>query len=874
MFQPGPAHLIFPDGNSDNKPDTTGGIPAVWLGSIVDVEANGQPDVDAFGDDTSGTADEDGLSLASTGWIAGGSSTATITLNASESAVRVYFGFWIDWDRNGTFETFYNGSGVTGSPVAVNVTVAVPAGYVVDTRIYMRVRASSTPFASTDYQGTRVNGEVEDYWYEFDGGGTPTPVTLSYFKAERLGDQVLFNWSTATETGNVGFDLYAEQAGRLVLLNKELIPSQGTDSMARQDYSFTAQTDAEVFYIEDVDVYGETRLHGPFTLGQEFGLILEMDPIDWRVVESDLSPAYVSGMEQLKIADRVKALNLQVRQTGLYRITYEMLRNAGLDLNGVRPANISVTQRGRAVPLYVLSTRGKFGPGNYIEFYGIALDTRYTDTNVYTIQLSQTQSSLVRVNNAAIPRGTSPAATYVETVLVNNQRVYANYAPGADNWYDTSMLVYKTAKTWDFQFEVNGLANPSAPATLKLVVWGVTDWPQSPDHHLQASVNGIPVADVMFNGLTEQVINVSLPGGTLTEGVNTLQLILPGDTGVKYEMVNLDSFSVTYRRLFNARDGRLTFTSAGKVFRVKNLPTPNVVVYRLVNNRPVRIGKVTVKANGGTYMATFPGSPMKFTYFVSTVESLYVPAVSRLPAQANLDVRAQYLVISHPSFITGIQPLVQARKAQGLTVNVVDVNDLYAKYTYGVFDPKAIKDYIAYAAQNLGTQYVLLVGGDTYDYRNYLGVNSISFIPSLYVTTSEVAKFVPADPLYADYTGDKVPDLAIGRFPVRTQAELELMVNKTLAYQDKDYGRTAVFASDKVDGSISFRNISTSMSATLPSSWSVQNIHLDDLSVYSCSSAIVDRHEQWHSPGELHRSFRSSLSGRSAGYSARRMPPR
>ncbi len=47
--------------------------------------------------------------------------------------------------------------------------------------------------------------------------------------------------------------------------------------------------------------------------------------------------------------------------------------------------------------------------------------------------------------------------------------------------------------------------------------------------------------------------------------------------------------------------------------------------------------------------------------------------------------------------------------------------------------------------------------------------------------------------------GDKVPDLAIGRFPVRTVAELELMVNKTLAYQDKDYGRTAVFAADKVD---------------------------------------------------------------------------
>ena len=148
-----------------------------------------------------------------------------------------------------------------------------------------------------------------------------------------------------------------------------------------------------------------------------------------------------------------------------------------------------------------------------------------------------------------------------------------------------------------------------------------------------------------------------------------------------------------------------------------------------------------------------------------------------------------------------------------MTVSVVDVNDLYAQYTYGIFDPQAIKKYIAYAAQNLGTQYVLLVGGDTYDYRNYLGLNSISFIPSLYVRTGNYAKFVPADPLYADINGDKLPDLAIGRFPVRTTAELNLMVNKTLAYAGKNYGRTAVFASDLNDGIVSFKDISNAMTA-------------------------------------------------------------
>jgi hypothetical protein len=99
----------------------------------------------------------------------------------------------------------------------------------------------------------------------------------------------------------------------------------------------------------------------------------------------------------------------------------------------------------------------------------------------------------------------------------------------------------------------------------------------------------------------------------------------------------------------------------------------------------------------------------------------------------------------------------------------VDVTDVYAQYAGGIFDPQAIRDYIAFAARRLGTEYVLLVGGDTYDYRNYLGRGSISFIPSLYITTGDVAKFVPVDPLYADVNHDNVPP-GNCRFSVRTTA--------------------------------------------------------------------------------------------------------
>ena len=44
---------------------------------------------------------------------------------------------------------------------------------------------------------------------------------------------------------------------------------------------------------------------------------------------------------------------------------------------------------------------------------------------------------------------------------------------------------------------------------------GMVDFPQNPDHHLMVSINGVPVADQWFDGLVEQIVKVTIPGGVL-----------------------------------------------------------------------------------------------------------------------------------------------------------------------------------------------------------------------------------------------------------------------------------------------------------------------------------------------------------------------
>jgi hypothetical protein len=523
----------------------------------------------------------------------------------------------------------------------------------------------------------------------------------------------------------------------------------------------------------------------------------------------------------------------------MQRVSYEMLQTAGLDLAGVPVAGITVINRNWMVPVYVSmpDQAENFGPGGAIEFYGEALDTLYTDTNVYTVQVSSVAVPQIPGITADPGLNVSPVNAYTETLVVNNQLAYSQYAPGADFWYDTAMQVTTAAKTWNYTFQVNGMVN--APVTLNLVVWGMIDWPQSPDHHLLVNVNGTALANERFDGLVEKKLSFTLPAGVIQEGLNTLQLTLPADTGLRADIIYLDQYSISYQREFLAQNGRLTFKSAGSDFTVTNLPGANVAVYRLSGAGQVRLENVNIAASGSTYTAKFAGTGQADTYLVTTMEAMYAPALEAVRMTANLDQAAQYLIIAHPDFITGLQPLVDARRAQGLTVGVVDVKDLYARYSYGIFEPQAIQKYIAYAAQNLGTKYVLLVGGDTYDYRNFLGKNSISFIPSLYANTGSVARNIPVDPLFADVNGDNLPELAIGRFPVRTSGELTQMLNKTLVYAGKSYGRTAVFASDKNDGIVSYKNVSNGMAASLPADWMGQNIHLDDMSVATARTQLL-----------------------------------
>jgi hypothetical protein len=308
-------------------------------------------------------------------------------------------------------------------------------------------------------------------------------------------------------------------------------------------------------------------------------------------------------------------------------------------------------------------------------------------------------------------------------------------------------------------------------------------------------------------------------------------------------LVNYDRYRLRFPRRFEASGGRLRFSGAAEAFRVEGLPSADVVVYRVTEEGVEILEAVQISGLPGDYSATFSGSESPATYYVSTVEALQMPLAEPAPPRnPTVDMEAEMLIIAHPDFVDNLDPLVAARRSEGLSVQVVNVEELYHRFSHGVFDPQAIRKFIRRAYRKLGTRYVLLVGGDTYDYFDYLGGGAVSFVPTLYTQTDPIVRFAPVDPLYGDINSDGVPEVAVGRWPVRTTAELEAILDRTLRYADIDYVRTAVFSADAYDApaGYSFSAASEEMLGYLPGTWQAARVYLDELYLEEARQLLID----------------------------------
>jgi len=689
------------------------------------------------------------------------------------------------------------------------------------------------------------NSTSNDFGF-YDSGVTTTPVTLSSFKATSGANKTDFEWSTETETGNIGFKIMAGNNIRELVEIIDLVPSQVIDSLEPQFYSASVpRNDLQIVWIIDVDIYGNETKHGPYNINEQYGKKqLTFERVNWERIRSQSNQNRVS---RIATAENVRAIDLRISKNGVYRVTYEELFAAGFDLNQLPTNQLKFELNGSNVAVYVhlVNSNRTFGPGSWIEFIGEKINNSiYTETNLYRLSLangSQQGLTLIRDNDTPFSRIDGSVFHY-NKLLKDENRNYSFVAPGDDPWFRDQILAFGADASQKYEFDIDHLK--TGPSKLNYEIWGGTDFGSFIDHHIQITVNGVVLVDSLLDGLNTLTGSVTLPESLLVEGPNDVEVNALLENGIRYSLINTNWIGLEFNSGLVVEDDYLEFKGMTDVifassyeeqvaavngFAVDGLSVASASVYALSGGLIERINHIEFNASASGYSVSFADVSSTHDYIVAGQTVIMTPEL--MPVRNNEDLltgNANYLMVAHPDFISTLEPLKILHENNRLKVKIVDVEDIYYQYSGGIVDPNAIAAYIQDATNVFDLKYVLLVGGDSFDYLNNLGLGSFSFIPSFYVETNNLITYTPSDVPYVDLNADNVPDLAVGRFPARTVDELQSMIDKTIQYTANTYRRTSVFAADKNGNDGNFALYSEGLVNTLPADWSVVRAYLDE----------------------------------------------
>jgi len=222
---------------------------------------------------------------------------------------------------------------------------------------------------------------------------------------------------------------------------------------------------------------------------------------------------------------------------------------------------------------------------------------------------------------------------------------------------------------------------------------------------------------------------------------------------------------------------------------VSGLTTSDTVAYARHGQSLVRLAREQFSRGSVRVPTIDTGSA---DYWISSTEAVHRPSeVSAVAETGLLDGGvADLVIIAHPAFMPlssnephPLNEYLAAKQAEGWSPAIFDVQQIQQQFGHGMALPEAVTNFLREASRRFDFEHVLLVGGDSYDYTDNLGLGSISFIPTRYAATRFVPH-TPSDNLLADIDGDGVSDKALGRWPVRSIGDLSAIVTKTLDWSE------------------------------------------------------------------------------------------
>jgi hypothetical protein len=422
----------------------------------------------------------------------------------------------------------------------------------------------------------------------------------------------------------------------------------------------------------------------------------------------------------------------------------------------------------------------------------------------------------------------NPVASFLYTSQLKERSVYFTSLLNGEteNFFGqaiTSSPLVRTLTLNDVQTDSTGTA------LLEIALQGTS----SQAHLVSVFLNDIMIGALSFSSQNHQQQTFLLSPSQLREGANTIKFV-QGNSG---DVSLVDYIRITYPRIFRVEANSLSFTAKStQSTTIDGFTTPNVRVLDISDPLSVQAVHAIIQpgiGGGGSYTVTVPSSGVKTKsgrrFLALPADSFLHPTsiTSNQPSALNQSSNAaDLLIISHQNFISSLPTLVAQRRAQGFTVMVVNIEDVYDEFSYGLHSPQAIRDLLARASAQWSKppRYVLLVGDGSYDPRDYFHLGSFDFVPTKLVDT--VLMETGSDDALSDFDNDGIPEIPVGRLPVRTAAEADRAISKIVNFSPANVPQTAIMVAD-TQGSyyFNFEQANDQASALLPPGMTVQKVY-------------------------------------------------
>lgn len=517
---------------------------------------------------------------------------------------------------------------------------------------------------------------------------------------------------------------------------------------------------------------------------------------------------------------------ISVYKEGLYRIDYNTLINAGINVSNINPKNFQLFFLGSEQYVFVNGeSDNSFDPGDYLEFYGKKNDgipdvplyrtpqeqphtlfSLYTDTSCYflTWTISKPGLRYTLFNDTAYSTFT-PELYFMHTINTSYSEAFYEGVPvleygslseysEAEGWLGA---LYKRGVTYNRDIPTPYSYAAGASALVNVLWYGRSDAdlvsPQTKNHHtvLRISPNNTtyrPLIDTTFKGYQTLRKSFTLLNSDIGTTTTRFQFFLQNDLGVIADNQCVGGVFLTYPRSFNlGNSSKFAFNFTG--LQPGTSSFINFINYPLTKSNPVIYDKtnhlrINATVNTGSLKFILPNAnSLKEIYINDTTDIITVVAMEKTQfidfnmSTSNYD----YLIITNDKLISGANDYATYRTSTGYKPLVVTSKQLYNQFYYGLHHPMALRNFCDYALEQSASapKYLLLLGKGQLHYLvrtdtigfNYDMVPTWGTPGSDYMITSGLKGTIYQ------------PAIPTGRVAAQTNTDIQNYLNKVKEYE-------------------------------------------------------------------------------------------